>query len=284
MGLFFHLARRIYKATPFPEVRKFYYNLFSYMVRDHKTIVTLDGMTFELNLGEIIDLAIYLQNFESEVVLAIEENCYRDMTVFDIGANIGAHTLRFAKNVGPTGKVFAFEPTDYAYLKLVRNLSLNTFQNTFTIQVALSDLNLKQQMINFRSSWRTDRKKVETRNRVDFERLDDWCQRNNVEKVDLIKMDVDGNEFPILKGGKKIIHRCRPVFLMEVVGPHFENDRKNPFLLLKNMDYRFWDLKSKREFLNLSEMKRIFPPKDFAMTFSINIIASISDPFVNKRK
>src|ERR1700693_2919119 len=283
MRLFFNLARGAYKATPIPALRKLYYNLFSYMVRDRHTIATLDGMTFELYLGEVIDLGVYLQHFEHEVVLAIEELCQPGMTVFDIGANIGAHTLRFAKTVGPAGKVFAVEPTEYAYGKLVRNLSLNSFQNTTVFQIALADLSIKQQMINFRSSWRTDRKKIEMKNLVDFERLDDWCQKHSVEKVDLIKTDVDGNEFPILEGGKKIIERCHPVFLMEVVGPHFEDDNKNPFLLLKNLKYRFWDLKSNYEYTNLNEMKNIFPPKDFAMTFSINIVASVTDPFRNRR-
>ena len=45
--------------------------------------------------------------------------------VLDIGANIGAHTLHLSKLVGPSGRVMAFEPTDFAFRKLRRNLELN---------------------------------------------------------------------------------------------------------------------------------------------------------------
>ena len=45
--------------------------------------------------------------------------------VLDIGASIGAHTLLLASLVGPNGRVMAFEPDDFAFRKLRRNLDLN---------------------------------------------------------------------------------------------------------------------------------------------------------------
>lgn len=45
--------------------------------------------------------------------------------MLDIGANIGSHTLPLAQMVGPSGRVYSFEPTDYAFGKQRRNLSLN---------------------------------------------------------------------------------------------------------------------------------------------------------------
>jgi FkbM family methyltransferase len=272
------LARRIYKGTPFVSLREFYYRAFCHLVRGGKICITVDGMTFDLDLGEVIDLSIYLQQFELEVAAAIERYCRPGWTVMDIGANIGAHTLRLAKAVGPQGQVFAFEPTDFAYAKLVRNISLNSWPNVFAYKIGLSDQNRQSQEINFRSSWRTDGKRADGVSIVDFQRLDDWCLANRVNRVDLIKLDVDGNEFPVLSGAKQLIERCRPLFLMEAVGPHFEEEQRNPYAILKKLNYRFWDLKSGEEYPGIEAMKALLPERDYELTESFNVIAALEIP------
>ena len=73
-----------------------------------------------------IDFAIYLGGmFERNTALALRKLVRPSSLVLDIGANIGAHTLRLANLVGSSGRVFAFEPTDFAYSKLQANLDLN---------------------------------------------------------------------------------------------------------------------------------------------------------------
>lgn len=244
------------------------------MVRRRQVLATVDGMTFLFDLGETIDLAFYLQQFEPEVVAAIDHHCRKGMVVFDIGANIGAHTLRFARNVGAEGCVYAFEPTDFAFKKLQKNLSLNAFPHAKAVHVALSDRNLPDQQIDFRASWRTDGARADGTSRVDFCRLDDWCGQNGVDRVDLIKIDVDGNEFPILTGGRDVLERNRPLLLMEVVGPHFENPEANPFKFLWDLGYEFRDLVSGKQYRSLEEMQAPLPSGDFGMTVSYNVIAS----------
>lgn len=242
---------------------------------------TIEGMTFDLDLGEVIDLGIYLQQFEPDVTAAIEQYCKPGWVVLDIGANIGAHTLRFAKIIGSSGRLFAFEATDYAYRKLVKNISLNSFQNTFAFQLALWDQNLEQQEISFRSSWRTDGKLITATSTVDFVRLDEWCAKQDISHVDLIKIDVDGNEFPVLNGGRALLERFRPMLLMEIVGTHFERPLRNPLELLKTLGYRFWDIKSLHEYSNLDNIYKLFPAHDDEMTMSINVIAAPDRPVPN---
>ena len=78
-----------------------------------------------------------------------------DGVIFDVGANIGSLTFNFAQLV-PKGLVFAFEPTDYAFKKLLRNLSLNPViaKRIIPIQQFLSDHKetdpKKQLLISFR--------------------------------------------------------------------------------------------------------------------------------------
>lgn len=266
----------VYRRTPSARVKQFYLDVFYACVRGRKVRATVNGLTFDLDLSEVIDTSLYLGQYEPDVRLAFERHCRPGDVVLDIGANVGAHTLRLAQLVGETGRVYAFEPMDYAYSKLIRNISLNSWKID-TFQVALSDQNREQQTINFRSSWLTNRKRMDRPSTVSFLRLDDWCVRSNVNHVNLIKIDVDGNEFGVLAGGYKLIERCRPVFVIEAVGPHFEDADRNPFALLKALGYRFWNALSGKEYFELSQLKRHFPPNDFEMSMSVNVIAAI-DP------
>src|SRR5262249_41269633 len=201
---------------------------------------SVDGMRFDLDLAETIDVATYLAQYERDVVRVIESVCRPGWHVFDIGANIGAHTLRFCKIVGASGRVYAFEPIDYAYRKLLRNISLNSFSNVIAAQIALSDQNLLQQLVGFRASWLTDGGRVETANRADCRRLDDWCAEHDVNAAELIKLDVDGGETGVLNGARRLLERCRPVIIMESTRDHFKTIETNPLTLLDDLGYGFY--------------------------------------------
>jgi len=85
---------------------------------------TRGGIRWDLDLAEGIDLPIYLPGaFEPRLIRAYGRLIRPGACVVDIGANIGAHTLHFARLVGGRGKVVAYEPTGYAYRKLVANNS-----------------------------------------------------------------------------------------------------------------------------------------------------------------
>ena len=78
-----------------------------------------------MDLSEGIDLSLFLfGNFQSYVVQNKYFSLEKDAIVFDVGANVGSMSLRFAQGASE-GHVYAFEPTDYAFKKLQRNLSLN---------------------------------------------------------------------------------------------------------------------------------------------------------------
>ena len=111
------LARAIYHAVHAGR---------SLLGRTDRQVVVRDGITYDLDLSQGIDFAIYLANvYERGTRAALRRLVQPGSLVLDIGANIGAHTLTLAQLVGPSGRVFAFEPTDYAYGKLQRNLELN---------------------------------------------------------------------------------------------------------------------------------------------------------------
>jgi FkbM family methyltransferase len=261
------------KLALFRPLRDKLWKAFLFVVRKKTMIAKIDGMTFHLDLGEVIDTSLLMGTFEPDVTRIIETFCQPGWTILDVGANIGAHTLRFGKIAGSSGKVYAFEPTEYAYRKLLRNIAVDHLDSTEAFQVAVSNRSQSRQAINYRSSWRTDGRNVSGAGVVDFVRLDDWCAESGIEKVDCIKVDVDGDEWPVLSGAEQILRQYRPLIIIEIGAWHFRRAGENPLSLLKELGYRFWDAKTCSEYLDLESIQAVLPAQDDQMTYSINVLA-----------
>ena len=191
-------------------------------------VVTRAGLRWRLDLNEGIDFSIYfLRCYEFTTARAIRRLVGSGSTVLDIGANIGAHTLSFAQLVGPGGRVYAFEPTEFAYAKLMRNLDLNPeiAGRVTANQMMLVDRPDSEPPKHLYASW-----PLETKERVHPKHLgralatdhatattlDSYVERENLQKVDFIKLDVDGYECQVLRGARKTLERFRPVILSEL--------------------------------------------------------------------
>lgn len=267
-------ARLIYVRTPSTWLRTQYLKMFARFVRERKACVTVDGINYALDLKEEIDRSLYLGQYEPEVTEAIKKYTKHDMIIVDIGANIGAHALRFAKLLGSSGQVYAFEPTEYAFRKLVTNIGLNPFTNINPIQAALSDENRMNQSANFRSSWLSNGGEISSNNTVDFVRLDDWCIAHDIERIDLIKLDVDGFEYKVLNGAVNILQTCRPPIILEVFSDNFREPLSNPFAFLYDIGYTIFDIRSGCAYSSLDELETPLCSPDGTITgASYNAIA-----------
>ena len=88
-------------------------------------VINRKKILWNLDLKEGIDFSIYiLGEFEKSTFSLYKSILREGDVVLDVGANIGDQTLPIAKLIGPTGKVFAFEPTEYAFNKLTKMLSM----------------------------------------------------------------------------------------------------------------------------------------------------------------
>ena len=134
--------------------------------------------------------------------------------VIDLGANIGYFTLILAKLVGPTGKVFAFEPDPRNLALLKKNVEYNNYKNVIIVPKAVSDVNDKCTLYVGQKTFGQNRiykpKKTKNQNFIPIDsetvRLDDFFKTNNLlNKISFIKMDIEGAEFLALNGMKEIL-------------------------------------------------------------------------------
>ncbi len=193
-----------------------------------KVVTTRKGLRYELDLREGIDLAIYLLGaFEPSTCRALAALVKPGMTVLDVGANIGSHTLHLARLVGPAGRVYAFEPTAFAYAKLLRNLALNPDLATrvATYQCFLIREGSQGLPDNVYSSWPlAARPKVHPKllgqqkstSGARAQTLDRIMIENGDPAVHVVKLDVDGFECDVLSGASATLSRHKPTLVMEL--------------------------------------------------------------------
>jgi FkbM family methyltransferase len=164
------------------------------------------------------------ESFENAEHRFVERFLRPGMTVLDIGANQGYYTLLSSMKVGPNGKVLAFEPSPREMHRLKLHLRLNHSKNVETISSALGAVTGTDELhvVLGTESGCNSMRPPEVSQPTDLvpvavERLDDVLKARGVERVDFIKIDVEGAELSVLQGARELLRRSpRPVILAEV--------------------------------------------------------------------
>lgn len=226
-----------------------------------ETTVRRQRLRWALDLRQGIDLAIYLGVYESDTLAFLAQRVRLGSVAIDIGANVGALTLPLARLVGAQGQVHAFEPTAYAYQKLLTNLALNVELTTRVSAQQTMLLESAEAVLDeaLYASWPLSsvdaalhplhRGALMSLRGATGCSLDDYLADRAIRRVDLIKLDVDGNELRVLRGARTTLQRCRPVLVFELA-PYILDERpgtlEDILALLKHSGYRLADLVSKR--------------------------------------
>jgi FkbM family methyltransferase len=245
------------------------------------------GINWLLDLQEGIDLSIYLLGaFERRTVRAYSSFIRENDIVLDIGANIGAHTLILSQLVGPNGKVVAFEPTSYAYRKLYHNMELNP---DLAARIRLEQCMLVANSFEklepaIYSSWpladANDLHDQHCGRLMDTSgamamTLDDAVHQFGLKQVDFIKLDVDGHELSVIRGGLSVLKEFKPRMILELAPYSFQGgneDFDSMLNLLRENGYMFRQLGNGLQLPNLSASVRAMIPYGSGM----NVVAEVS--------
>jgi FkbM family methyltransferase len=177
-------------------------------VQGHKMFLdSKDSLNLSIN-------GVY-EPLETEIV---KQEIKKGDVVLDLGANIGYYTLIFAQLVGEEGRVFAFEPDDTNFNLLKRNVEINGYKNVTLVQKAVSHqtervkLYLHEEnkgMHNIYEPDSPDSPAIE----IETVSLDDFLE-SYTEKIDFIKMDIEGSELDAIEGMSSILQKSKNVKLM----------------------------------------------------------------------
>lgn len=187
-------------------------------VTDFKGIIRRRGLLFDCDCHRnVTDQHLAWRGYcELAELRAAAVFIRQDDTVLDVGGNIGCHAMEFGRMVGPRGHVTTFEPDPKVFSRLQCNLALNNMPWIEARCQALADRCGTQSFVRahyqgqgFLASGRATDLQVETVT------LDDFCRNLDVNRLRFVKIDVEGGEERVLKGGMVIFETRRPVLMME---------------------------------------------------------------------
>jgi FkbM family methyltransferase len=200
-----------------------------------------------------------LAGYESSVLRAVERFVSAGSYCIDVGANVGAVALALARQIGPSGRVLAIEPGPPYVARLRQNLRANPrlVNRVIILPVGLSEA--EGSLL-----WRPDplhpfnaglsqvhSAAVPGELPVAVTTLDVVVARQGWERVDFIKIDVEGMELEVLRGARDTLESLRPVVLFETLeifrGCHAAiNGIADVFIaieeFLHGLNYRLYDL------------------------------------------
>ena len=161
--------------------------------------------------------------------------------VIEVGANIGSHTVGLAKAVGSRGKVFAFEPQRACFALLQAQIALNRLGNIYANLegVGSSKGRLWMPPVDYTKQGNFGAVSMLAEEIPGAEALDVVVLDEKFGGIPcaLIKIDVEGMEAEVIKGGVNLIRKQRPLL-------YVENDRleksKSLVSLLLDLGYRLW--------------------------------------------
>jgi len=180
--------------------------------------------------------------------------------VIDVGAHAGQFSKLFAR-LAPDGRVYAFEPSQYARSILTRALAFNRVGNVTVVPRGLSDTPAQAVLhtpLKRSSAWGFGTAHLggaaeggahagEADQSVSLERLDDFAAREGLMRLDFIKADVEGWEMRALVGGERTLRAFHPALYLEVDGALMTRAGDTPdalFAWLAELGYRAFETPS----------------------------------------
>jgi len=239
------------------------------------------GLRYRGNLAELIDWFVFFFGAyeKAELSLLRDLAANLDSPIFlDIGASIGQHSLfmsRFCQ------QIHAFEPYGPARKRFREKIALNNLHHVFLHSVALG---AREEELDFYApvgpnigvgSFRKNhRKKNLPIGRLQVVRGDDYLNKLNLKKVDLIKIDVEGFEKDVLVGLTETIAKFQPIIIMEIASYNIDLFfREKDYILLP--EYRIKKIIEKNPFFSMGKsylLVDIDPQEISHLQHNINVL------------
>lgn len=190
--------------------------------KNTRKVCLWDGAEFCVDLRDRIQRQMWCGRYEPHVMQALRGILRAGDVFLDLGAHIGYHSYFAAGLVGPSGRVFALEADPENYLRLKKNLKAFPYAHAEQCAIWSHEGKLifaRSESIK-ESGWGAlasvhnapEREQIE----VEGVSLDAWSERIGLKAVRAAKMDVEGSEFAVLQGARRVLQNMRPILLLEM--------------------------------------------------------------------
>jgi len=175
------------------------------------------GATVFLRTDQRIERWMWAGTYEPELVSLLRNKLRPGRTFLDLGANIGYFSAIAAALVGPTGRIHAFEPMPQNFLRLQKNLRPFEWAIPHPWAVGRTTARVTMHYSDTEAGWASayedDNMPLSTT--VDMITLDGWLAACPIERIDFIKLDIEGFELEALLGAEVMLRRFRPTIVAE---------------------------------------------------------------------
>jgi FkbM family methyltransferase len=186
-----------------------------------KSVKVLHG-TFDIS-GDDDYLREMGEEFEPDNVVLLTRLCNDDSRVLDIGANIGMTAIALSQ-ICPRGRIAAIEPLPRTFQYLQRNVAKAGFSNLRIFNFALGSSEgpvlMQGHPSNFASSFIADNYKIPNSDhfaeKVMVRRLDSAFSELSLDRLDFMKVDVEGFELEVFEGAKETLATYQPIVFLEM--------------------------------------------------------------------
>lgn len=192
---------------------------------DNQIATTFDGRKIHINLSEgISDSVYFLGEYEREITKLLIRIIGEGQVCLDVGASYGWYTTLFYSRCGAGGQVHSFEPSPRMFEKLQINTGLmgnpaNVFLNFLALGNEAKDVTLHSfpdLTVGHNSLSTMDQENFESWE-VKMITLDSYLSENKIDRVDFVKVDIEGAELLFLRGAVSLLKLAKPpIFMMEM--------------------------------------------------------------------
>lgn len=195
---------------------------------DEFEVTTNRGFKIMVSPREHLGSPVYFyRDLDANLSSFVQSHLWPGFVAIDVGAEKGWFSLLMGQCVGPQGKVLAFEPVPRNYQRLSRHIQLNGYDWVQTYNIAVSnelgELGMKTDLDHL-GKGTPDRNTglshlvgadQDATIKVQCTTLDTFCQQQDLTRLDLIKIDVEGAERKVVDGARGLIERFKPILVIE---------------------------------------------------------------------
>ena len=188
------------------------------------------GVSLRLDPTDFVAREILTQNvWQPEVWQSISDGLSAGSVFLDVGAHIGYDTLKASVKVGPSGKVVSFEPNPSTLKELHANIAASHAINVTVEPIACTDKDQALTLYDSTSEGNSGASSLSLANADEARKgtlpsytvkgrpLDEVVRELGLSRLDVIKVDVEGAEYLVLRGARETLQRFHPKLVMEVV-------------------------------------------------------------------